>query len=929
MSEEEDSSSGGMSSWLMASCFAAVTFQLFRLSIDLIQTASQSTSKDFKEDHHNATKDKTGGSSSNVSATVSATVSKKKPFLGGVQQLIPKPSESSNYGSVATSSSSVAGSDITNGDNNYNNNEGGESEQLLPLGLATTTTTSPPIHSIWSWRIQAAFSILFLLEATIGGTRFPALVVLPTSLVWCAFCVVALGACMTRGDLKRIRFGIFARLFSLVASVLLYVPCAVLYYNHRTITSLGDEVVSNAIALYGLLSLAEVIFVTKGGAVDTTASSSSSGDEQQLPQKKQLSRAAIGLLLIPYFWPDATAESAFTNRIRVVMTWVFVILSKVCNLSGPLLLGWASTALAHEQYADCIKYSIGYAVIGFLGSAFKELQSLAYLKVAQAAFVQLSETTFAHLHSLSLDWHLRKKLGEVIRSMDRGIAACNTLMSYLFLWLVPALAECLVVCVIFATYFSYLPMAVAVFYFVWFYIVWTIMLTLWRKKFRKAVVASDNEWHDRCTDSLINFETVKYFTAEDYERNRFGSSVEKFQTGSVNVQASLSFLNISQKIILQLCLATALSLAAIGIRKRIDCCLELGCDSGVSECCQAIDTVTCPGMQVGDFVAVLSYTLQLFQPLNFLGSIYNAVVMAMIDLTNLSELLAVSPDVTDAPDAMTLPSENRDEPDIAVEFDNVLFHYPTQPSSKGLKGLSFKMKRGTTTAVVGPTGKIICTGLIVSFVVARILCLYSFCSHDAHPRLFSPFLISYYYYMYVGAGKTTISRLFFRFYDVLGGAIKVNGKDVRTVTQSSLRGAIGVVPQAASMFNDTIKFNMMYGRRNASEEELVQAAQDAQILGFIESLDEGWETMVGDRGMKLSGGEQQRAAIARCLLKDPPFVCKYRIRCFVCVCSSWEYIITDAIVFCLFFATIQYWMKPQVPCKYITSIYMPCSRSCG
>jgi ABC-type multidrug transport system fused ATPase/permease subunit len=200
--------------------------------------------------------------------------------------------------------------------------------------------------------------------------------------------------------------------------------------------------------------------------------------------------------------------------------------------------------------------------------------------------------------------------------------------------------------------------------------------------------------------------------------------------------------------------------------------------------------------------------------------------MAIVDLGNMSELLAENPDVTDAPDAMDLPLKNSKDDDIAVEFDNVLFHYPSQPTNQGLKGLSFVMKRGTTTAIVGPTG----------------------------------------------AGKTTVSRLLFRFYDVLGGAIKINGVDVRSVTQRSLRNAIGVVPQAASMFNDTIRYNLLYGRREATQEELEQAALDAQILKFIESLDDGWESLVGDRGLKLSGGEKQRAAIARCLLKDPPFV---------------------------------------------------------
>jgi len=213
-------------------------------------------------------------------------------------------------------------------------------------------------------------------------------------------------------------------------------------------------------------------------------------------------------------------------------------------------------------------------------------------------------------------------------------------------------------------------------------------------------------------------------------------------------------------------------------------------------------------------------------PLNFLGSVYNLVVMAIVDLTNLSELLAEKPDVTDAPDAMDLPLQNMDDRDVAVEFDNVNFHYPTQPDTKGLKGLSFKMKRGTVTAIVGPTGE----------------------------------------------GKTTVSRLLFRFYDVLGGAVKVNGVDVRSLKQKSLRGNIGVVPQNTSLFNDTLKNNIKYGRQDATDEEVLQVIKDAQLQTFVDSLPEGWDTMVGDRGLKLSGGEKQRSAIARCLLKNPSIV---------------------------------------------------------
>ena len=542
-------------------------------------------------------------------------------------------------------------------------------------------------------------------------------------------------------------------------------------------------------------------------------------------KRSQLSRKAFVTLLKPYFWPNATDSTAFANRFRAIGTWACVILARVANLSSPLLLGLASTALSRHDYTKCIQCSILYAIIGFLSSTFREAQSLIYLKVAQAAFVQLSETAFSHLHSLSLDFHLRKKLGETIRNMDRGIAACDTLMKYLFLWLLPALVECLAVVIIFATHFHFWPLAVSVFYFVFIYIVWTILVTLWRKKFRKAVVASDNEWHDLCTDSLINFETVKFFTAEGYEMKRFGDAVRRYQTGSVSVQASLSFLNISQQMILQTCLATSLSMAALGIKQRWNCCESNGCESGNTQCCTDLNNI-CPGMEVGDFVAVLSYTIQLFTPLNFLGSIYNAIVMAIIDLTNLSELLAESPDVVDAEDAIALPTTNASDPDVAVEFDNVVFHYPSQAENMGLKGLSFKMMRGTTTAIVGPTG----------------------------------------------AGKTTVSRLLFRFYDVLGGAVKVNGVDIRAMTQKSLRGSIGAVPQSASMFNDTLRANILYGRRDASQEELEQVASDAQLTNFIATLEEGWDTMVGDRGLKLSGGERQRAAIARCLLKNPPFV---------------------------------------------------------
>lgn len=629
----------------------------------------------------------------------------------------------------------------------------------------------------------------------------------------CATVAVFFGLLMNLRDYQRKRFTSFQRGLYSISALILLLGCVVfIALNIDASPTSVDIATLCCLIVYAILSITE-------GRVCRYPKVALKGGK-----KARLNRKALATILKPYFWPDATATTATINRIRALTTWFCVAGSKACSLVAPIYLGKASTALTRGDYENAIRFCIYYSLIQLSSSTLKECQSLVYLRVAQAAFVQLSEASFSHLHALSLDWHLRKKLGEVIRSMDRGIAACDNLMKYLFLWMVPAIAECILVTIIFALYFDYLPLAVSVFFFVFTYITWTILLTLWRKKFRKQVAKSDNDWHDKCTDSLINFETVKYFTAEEFEKKRFGDSVAKYQSGNVNVQASLSVLNISQQVLLQACLATSLSLSIISIRDRMNCCISSGCEDGNSECCSNMQT--CSGLEVGDFVSVLTYTLNLFMPLNFLGSVYGMIVMAMVDLTNLSELLAEVPDLTDAPGAITMPPKNVDDPDTVVEFDNVRFHYPTQPDNKGLKGLSFKMKRGTVTAVVGPTGE----------------------------------------------GKTTVSRLLFRFYDVLGGAVKINGVDARSLTQKSLRGAIGVVPQNTSLFNDTLKNNIKYGKQDATDEEIKQVIEDAQLTSFVDSLPEGLDAMVGDRGLKLSGGEQQRTAIARCLLKNPSVV---------------------------------------------------------
>ena len=618
----------------------------------------------------------------------------------------------------------------------------------------------------------------------------------------CATTAVFIGIVMNLRDFHRKRFGSLNRGLYSISALILLVGCIILI----SLPSPDGVAATPTRVDFGTISclaIYAVLAVVEGRVCQYPEVKTKEG------KKAKLNKRALLIILKPYFWPDATATSATMNRVRAITTWLCVGSAKACSLFAPILLGRASTALTRFDYATAIKNVVLYSLAQLAGSTFKECQSLIYLKVGQAAFVQISELSFNHLHSLSLDWHLRKKLGEVIRSMDRGIAACDTLMRYLFLWLVPALGECILVTIIFATYFDFFPLAVAVFFFIFAYVTWTVLVTLWRRKFRKKVAKFDNNWHDICTDSLINFETVKYFTNEEYEMKRFGSSVEKYQSQDVNVKASMGFLNVTQQLLLQACLATCLSLAIVSIRGRMDCCLAEGCIDTNSECC---DATVCSGLRIGDFISVLTYTLNLFMPLNFLGSVYNAIVMALIDLANLSELLTESPDVCDAPDAMDLPTPSEIDSDTVVEFDNVKFHYPTQPDTKGLKGLSFKMKRGTVTAVVGPTGE----------------------------------------------GKTTVSRLLFRFYDVIGGAVKVNGVDVRSLKQKSLRGAIGVVPQNTSLFNDTLKNNIKYGKQDATDEEVKQVIEDAQLKDFVDSLPEGWDTMVGDRGLKLSGGEKQR-----------------------------------------------------------------------
>jgi len=365
------------------------------------------------------------------------------------------------------------------------------------------------------------------------------------------------------------------------------------------------------------------------------------------------------------------------------------------------------------------------------------------------------------------------------------------------------LVECFLVCVLFMLYFDAPALAVAAFTGLLAYIIVTVKVTLWRKKFRQRMNKYDNDMQSQATDSLVNFETVKYFTNEDFESERYSKSVRDYQENSTVTQESLNVLNVLQQLIIYTTLVAGLYLAANDV---------LNGDAST-----------------GEFVSVNLYIIQLFTPLSFLGTVYNSVITAFIDMRNLGQLLAEKPEIVDGPGARELvinKSKGGGNIGMGVEFEAVKFHYPTQPKDNGLQDVTFCMKPGQTVAVVGHTG----------------------------------------------AGKTTLSRLLFRFYDAHEGEIRLNGENVLSLTQKSLRQNIGIVPQDAVMFNNSILYNIRYGRLDATLAEVEAVCRSAHILDFIEGLPEGLDTPVGERGLKLSGGEKQRVAIARCLLKNPPLV---------------------------------------------------------
>jgi ABC-type transport system involved in Fe-S cluster assembly fused permease/ATPase subunit len=530
------------------------------------------------------------------------------------------------------------------------------------------------------------------------------------------------------------------------------------------------------------------------------------------------SRTALRLIR-PFFWPDGWA-----NRLRSMLNYLFVALGKVGSLLQPLVFGRAVQALSEpstplSRVAELIVLNAALKVgTDLLG----RLQDLVYNVVCRTAEVELSSQTFAHIHSMSLDWHLKKKMGSVLRSMDRGVSAAESLVDHMFVYLVPGVLESIAVLAIMRQHFGVATITGVAFFGAMIFLAMTVRMAFFRKKLHESVNKEDNAYHDMATDSLVNFETVKYFGTEQYEVSRYTAALRRWRQHTMTrtylwaAQASL------QNLIICTCTAGALLIAARGVRAEP------------------------PTLKVGDFVSIAAYVASVFSPIQYVGMFMVTVVQAVVDMQNLIELLEERSEVEDAPGAppIRVPGDIANAnanasaqtsgaepapapaPALAIEFDRVRFHYPSQTSEQGLKGVSFAVPRGTTTAVVGATG----------------------------------------------AGKSTLGRLLFRFYDPQAGAVRVFGQDVRAVQQLTLRQAIGIVSQDVTLFNESILHNVSYGCPGASKQQVECACEQAQLLDFIRTLPHGFATKVGERGLKLSGGEKQRVAIARCLLKNPSLI---------------------------------------------------------
>ncbi len=496
--------------------------------------------------------------------------------------------------------------------------------------------------------------------------------------------------------------------------------------------------------------------------------------------------------VIPYLWP----ENLPWVKHRVIWALVALLASKLISVYIPVIFRDAVNVLSDEGVSvlalGAVGLTIAYGVARLMNVGFQQLRDAIFARVGQRALRMLALETFEHIHRLSMRYHLTRKTGGLSRIIERGVKGVDFLLRFLLFSIGPLVLELLLIGIILTVLFDWTYLAIVAFtiaLYVWF----TFKVTEWRVKLRREMNDQDTDANQKAIDSLLNYETVKYFGAEAREAGRYDSAMAGYESAALKTSYSLAFLNFGQSFLITCGLVGVMVMAAIGVQNG--------------------------DLTVGDFVMVNAYMIQITMPLNFLGSVYREIRQALVDMGEMFDLLEQPAEVEDKPDAKPLKVTGG-----RIELDNVRFGY--DPERTILKGVSLTAEPGQMVAIVGSTG----------------------------------------------SGKSTIGRLLFRFYDVGGGALRIDGQDVRDVTQTSLHDAIGVVPQDTVLFNDSIRYNIAYGRGGATQDEIEAAAKAAQIHDFVLSLPDGYDTAVGERGLKLSGGEKQRVGIARTLLKDPPIL---------------------------------------------------------